>query len=80
MSTDLSTCVVAFPDKTVGCVSMKNYDKNGKQITINVHQISLFCFTLNANGILLATTSEKGTLIRIFNTNDGTNQGTTKKH
>jgi WD40 repeat protein len=72
VSTDSSTCIVAFPDKTVGGICVKNYDNNGTLVTINAHQSALACFTLNANGTLLATTSEKGTLIRIFNTTDGT--------
>ncbi|GAU42584.1 hypothetical protein TSUD_303010 [Trifolium subterraneum] len=39
--------------------------------SINAHDSQIACFTLTADGLLLATASLKGTLIRIFNTMDG---------
>ena len=62
---------MAYPGKTIGSVNIKNYD-TGKERTINAHQNMLSCISLSGNGSLLATASEKGTLIRVYNTSDGT--------
>ncbi|CAN1852405.1 Autophagy-related protein 18c [Linum perenne] len=39
---------------------------------VNAHDNHIACLTLTMDGLLLATASTKGTLIRIFNTMDGT--------
>ncbi|KAF8398858.1 hypothetical protein HHK36_014722 [Tetracentron sinense] len=39
---------------------------------ISAHDSHIACFTVTMDGLLLATASIKGTLIRIFNTMDGT--------
>ena len=68
ISTNNSNCVLAFPNKeNRGQVFVKNYD-NKTEVNINAHKNNLICIQLNSNGNLLATASEKGTLIRIFNT------------
>ncbi|KAJ8472079.1 hypothetical protein OPV22_026422 [Ensete ventricosum] len=46
------------------CLKMKKF--------ISAHDSQIACMTLSLNGLLLATASTKGTLIRIFNANDGT--------
>ena len=46
---------------------IKNFDSQ-KEIKINAHQSNLSCISLSQNGNLLATASEKGTLIRVYNT------------
>lgn len=51
---------------------VKNYDNKEGEKKITAHQNSLACLSLNSNGTLLATSSEKGTLIRVYNTADCT--------
>lgn len=73
--------VLAYPDKTKGYVRVKSYGKNifyntllDKSITalINAHESAISFLALNSEGTLLATASDKGTLIRIFKAEDGT--------
>lgn len=63
--------VLATPDQTKGNVHLELYDK-GDQKTIMAHQSSLSALALNFQGTLLATASDKGTLIRIWSTQDCT--------
>ena len=46
------------------------YEKN-KMIKVPAHTNALSAICLNTSGNLLATASEKGTLIRVFNTENG---------
>jgi hypothetical protein len=39
---------------------------------VQAHSTSLACLALSLDGKLLATASERGTLVRVFNTSDGT--------
>ena len=63
--------IIAYPDKQIGNVTVKNYDDNNKEITIEAHKGKINCIAMNIDGSLLATASEKGTLIRLFNLKDG---------
>jgi len=68
VSSNNTNSILAFPKKEDrGHVTVKDYD-NKIEVDINAHKNSLCCIQLNNNGSLLATASEKGTLIRIFNT------------
>jgi WD40 repeat protein len=49
---------------------LRNQDKS-KSVSIFPHESNIAFLTLNLEGSLLATASDKGTLIRIFKTNDG---------
>ena len=71
VSPDPKTTVLAYPDKTKGYVRVKSYDKSVTAL-ISAHESAIACIALNTNGSLLATASDKGTLIRIFNAEDGT--------
>jgi len=62
--------VLACPDKTKGNVRIHIYEKNITNI-IKAHESTLAYISLSNDGNLLATASDKGTLIRIFNTYDG---------
>jgi WD40 repeat protein len=70
ISPDAKSTVVAYPEKNQGMVGVKFYDKEFTQF-IQAHESSIACMTMNFDGTLLATASDKGTLIRVFNTNTG---------
>lgn len=66
-----STSVLACPGLRRGEVRVEHF---GLKMTkfITAHDSQASCMTLTLDGLLLATASTKGTLIRIFNTMDGT--------
>jgi hypothetical protein len=70
LNPDPDNTVLATPDINKGFVRVNIYDKN-KSIKIPAHQANLSALCLNSSGTLLATTSQKGTLIRIHSTESG---------
>ncbi|XP_059457837.1 autophagy-related protein 18c-like [Corylus avellana] len=54
-----------------GQVRIEHFGLNMTKLIL-AHDSNIACFTLTMDGLLLATASTKGTLIRIFNTMDGT--------
>lgn len=66
----IDQCVLAFPHVTKGVVRVELLDA-GKSHLISAHEGNLNCIALNMDGTRLATASEKGTLIRIFDTSTG---------
>ena len=71
ISSDDKKFVIAFPYKYIGYIKIKNYDSPLNVPTINAHDGNISFIAINYEGTLLATSSEKGTLIRIFCTNNG---------
>ncbi|KAL9247789.1 hypothetical protein vseg_021181 [Gypsophila vaccaria] len=71
LSHHLNTSVLACPGRRKGQVRLEHF---GLHVTkfINAHDSRLACFSLTMDGLILATASTKGTLIRVFNTMDGT--------
>ncbi|XP_074286462.1 autophagy-related protein 18d-like [Silene latifolia] len=71
VSHHLNTSVLACPGRRRGQVRVEHF---GLHVTkfINAHDSRLACFSLTMDGLILATASTKGTLIRVFNTMDGT--------
>lgn len=65
-----NTSVLACPGLHRGQVRIEHFGLNMTKF-INAHDSHIACFTLTMDGLLLATASTKGTLIRIFNTMDG---------
>lgn len=59
-----------YPDKKKGVVKVVNYDESGN-FEIKAHEAAINALAINYDGKLCATASEKGTLIRIFSTQDG---------
>ncbi|KAJ0045812.1 hypothetical protein Pint_06702 [Pistacia integerrima] len=66
-----STSVLACPGLQRGQVRVEHFGLNMIKL-INAHDSNIACITLTVDGLLLATASIRGTLIRIFNTVDGT--------
>ncbi|KAL0382238.1 UNVERIFIED_CONTAM: Autophagy-related protein 18d [Sesamum calycinum] len=71
LSHHLNTSVLACPGLRRGQVRVEHFGLNMTKI-INAHDSKIACMTLTMDGLLLATASMRGTLIRIFNTMDGT--------
>ncbi|KAK4277697.1 hypothetical protein QN277_015653 [Acacia crassicarpa] len=66
-----NTFVLACPGVVRGQVRVEHFGLNMSKL-IYAHDSHIGCLTLTRDGLLLATASAKGTLIRIFNTMDGT--------
>lgn len=62
--------VLAVPGQKVGTAHVELYDSKQTQV-IQAHNNALTQIVLNLDGTRLATSSEKGTLIRIFDTKTG---------
>eukprot|EP00112_Aurelia_sp_Birch-Aquarium-sp1_P004619 Seg1524.1 transcript_id=Seg1524.1/GoldUCD/mRNA.D3Y31 product="WD repeat domain phosphoinositide-interacting protein 4" protein_id=Seg1524.1/GoldUCD/D3Y31 len=66
--------IIAFPGRKCGSVEildlgvMRQSGSSASPATINAHQSELACIALNQIGSKIATASEKGTLIRVFET------------
>lgn len=71
LSHHMNTSVLACPGIRRGEVRVEHFGLNMVQI-IKAHDSNIACMTMTLDGLLLATASIKGTLIRIFNTMDGT--------
>lgn len=70
---DPKCLLFAYPDITKGQVRIKDFEEEDskKSIVIKGHENCIAIMEFNYDGSFLATTSEKGTLIRIYNTTDG---------
>ena len=71
ISSDEKILVLAFPYINCGFVKIKHYNKEINVPNINAHDTDISFLTLNPEGNLLATSSQRGTTIRIFNTLNG---------
>jgi WD40 repeat protein len=69
---DNNKLIFGFPYETQGHVFLGNISQKCEKICIvNAHNSKIACIAINKEGTLLATASDKGTLIRIFTINDG---------
>ena len=63
--------VLAFPYDEKGKVKLVNFNSLTQPPLIVAHESKIACLSVNQNGTLLATASDKGTLIRLFYVPDG---------
>eukprot|EP00250_Pteridium_aquilinum_P012966 c21050_g1_i1 orf=380-1549(-) len=71
ISSTSNSVVIACPSLIKGQVRL-DFHGLKKPKFISAHESNLACLVLTLDGRLLATASSKGTLIRVFNTHDGT--------
>ena len=71
ISMDDKILVVAFPYKYSGYVKIKKFNSKENIPSVNAHDTNISFLTLSNDGKLLATSSERGTLIRIFSAFNG---------
>lgn len=67
---DASNCVLACPGLSKGSIRIELYDLS-KATLIKAHDAELAQFALNADGSKIASASEKGTLIRVWDCHTG---------
>ena len=58
--------IVAAPGEVTGSLFIKNYSTNEAKVLTGLHENAIQLATFNHNASLVATCSEKGTLIRIW--------------
>ena len=64
--------ILAFPSRKLGHVTIIDLAHTEKSpIDISAHEATISCMKLSHDGAKLATASIKGTLIRVFNTENG---------
>ena len=66
----LKNQVLICPDQKQGTVRINQYERNLVN-TVEAHEGAIQCLALNDDSSLMATASDRGTLIRIFDTANG---------
>ncbi len=73
---DNDKLIIAYPFESQGSVILKDIISLNKiettEIIIKAHDSGIACISVNKDGTLLGTSSDKGTILRIFSTVDGT--------
>ena len=69
--TPKDTAILICPDKQNGKAFVQNFETGQKQ-SYKAHDNGLSCMSISTDGSIFVTASTKGTLIRVFNTANGT--------
>lgn len=69
MSYDEKRRIIAFPDQKMGQVKLRDIDRERSR-KIQAHKHPVQCIGMDYQGKYLASSSSKGTIIRIFRTDD----------
>ena len=70
INTDLNSTVLAYPENPKGFIKIKNYEKS-TEISINAHESEISFICINPSATILATTNENGSLVRIYDVQEG---------
>ena len=65
INTDENFTVMGFPINPQGFIKVKLYEKS-QEVEINAHDSIVSCISINSDGTLVASTSNKGHIIRLF--------------
>lgn len=71
ISPDTENIVLAYPAVQVGMIRVEHLSCGDKKNYIKAHESKICQMALNRDGTRLASASEKGTLIRVFDTTSG---------
>lgn len=71
LSTGDLVSILAFPAIAKGKVKLVNCLSSTQPPSVQAHESKIACLSINEDGSLLATASDKGTLIRIFHIQNG---------
>lgn len=71
LSTGDLVSILAFPAQAKGKVKLVNCLSSNQPPSIKAHETKIACLSINEDGTFLATASDKGTLIRIYQIQSG---------
>ena len=71
LSVSEANCVLSVPDEKLGHIRVINFTDDKKTNTIKCHNSGIAAMKLSQDGTILLTASDKGTLVRLFNTETG---------
>jgi WD40 repeat protein len=70
INTDQNFTVMGYPIHPEGFIKVKFYEKS-QEVDINAHDSVIHCISINSDGTLVATASNKGQIIRLFCISNG---------
>jgi hypothetical protein len=59
LSPSKDVCILGCPDKNIGVVRVVHFDQGSKTLMVNAHQSSVSGLSLNNDGSIMGTASDK---------------------